>query len=350
MQSSKNQISFKNILYILICIVFIGSIIACFYYSSKNVDIKINNKSYEEKVEVELYKHSVLGQIKELGYKDELKQTSKITVAIFDTGVNNIPDIDGKIVFFKDFINEKSECYDDNGHGTAVTAIIASNGISSSGVFRGIAPNTNIIMLKLFDENGKTNMLTIEKGLEWILENKNKYKIKILCMPLGYGSFDSINSDPLYHKLKELINNNILIVAAAGNNGILNKKVDSPGLIPEVLCVGALDMNYKDNENRNLREADFSPSFFTRQLTGKPDVFAPGVDIIPYGKNNNLESYKFVSGTSFSTAIVTGLAAIIYEKNPDITNKYVYKIIKDTSNKNGIVSFNKIDKRRVDNG
>lgn len=80
-----------------------------------------------------------------------------VTVAVVDTGVSTHPDLvkpTNRIIGFKDFINQKTSPYDDNGHGTHISGIIASNGISSNGRFKGLAPDASILSVKALDETG----------------------------------------------------------------------------------------------------------------------------------------------------------------------------------------------------
>jgi len=91
-----------------------------------------------------------------------------ITVAVIDTGVaphNDLVKPRNRIVGFKDFVNDKSKPYDDNGHGTHVSGIIASNGFSSNGKYAGIAPAANILAVKALDENGSGNTSDIVSAI-----------------------------------------------------------------------------------------------------------------------------------------------------------------------------------------
>ena len=85
----------------------------------------------------------------------------QINVAVLDTGIFRHRDFDNRIVAFKDFVNGKNIVYDDSGHGTHVSGIIAGNGFSSRGKYRGIAPMAGIVSVKVLDErgNGKLRML-----------------------------------------------------------------------------------------------------------------------------------------------------------------------------------------------
>lgn len=91
-----------------------------------------------------------------------------VTVAVIDTGVFTHPDLvkpKNRIVGFKDFVNGKTSPYDDNGHGTHVSGIIAANGLSSNGRFKGIAPNANILSIKALDETGGGNTSDIVSAM-----------------------------------------------------------------------------------------------------------------------------------------------------------------------------------------
>ena len=122
-------------------------------------------------------------------HPEPINYTGKgIGVAVVDTGVAPHPDLvkpADRIVAFKDYINEKREPYDDNGHGTHVAGIIAGNGYGSRGKYSGIAPEANIIAIKTLDKEGSGDTSDVIAAIQWVLDNRNRYNIKVLNLSLG---------------------------------------------------------------------------------------------------------------------------------------------------------------------
>ena len=99
----------------------------------------------------------------------------KWEVAVLDTGIYKHIDFGNRIIAFKDFINNRVFPYDDSGHGTHVSGIIAGDGYASHGRFKGIAPMSQIISVKVLDSNGNGNIENVIKGTKWIINNKDIY-------------------------------------------------------------------------------------------------------------------------------------------------------------------------------
>lgn len=247
-----------------------------------------------------------------------------ITIAIIDTGVNPILDFcmpTQRIVKFIDFINSKNDAYDDNGHGTFVTSILLGNGLVSNGKYCGIAPKAKVVSLKALDKNGESSALQILKAMQWVFENHEKYKIKVVCM--SFGSEPLEKNDPLVLGVEQLWRKGITVVAAAGNSGPDFSTIKSPAISNKIITVGALD----DGRNGKIQPAKFS----SRGPVGnyfKPDVLAPAVDII--GANSSLingKGYTTMSGTSVAAPMIAGVCALIYECYPKISPDQVKKFI-----------------------
>ena len=251
-----------------------------------------------------------------------------ITVAVIDTGI--YPHIDfifpkNKILYFKDFVNEKIYPYDDNGHGTFVAGMIGSCG-NIDKKYQGVAPHCNLISLKALDNNGETGAFTILQAMQWIFDNKQKYNIKVVCM--SFGSNPLQTGDPLLKGAEKLWNNGIVVVAAAGNSGPEKETIKSPGISSRIITVGALDD--KRNENDEFSEDQFSVADFSSRGPAfnfyKPDCLASGVNI--KGLKNNKNLFTKMSGTSVATPIVAGVCALIIQKYPQITpNQLKYLLL-----------------------
>ena len=95
------------------------------------------------------------------------------------------PDFKERIVFFKDFVNNRSNIYDDEGHGTHVAGIIAGDGTLSRGILKGVAPKSNIIALKVLDNKGIGKEENVIEGIRWIIDNGRRFNIKVVNISFG---------------------------------------------------------------------------------------------------------------------------------------------------------------------
>lgn len=246
-----------------------------------------------------------------------------INVAFIDTGISPHCDFmlgDNRIKFFKDFIENKEEAYDDNGHGTFVCGVCSGNGYLSKFKFSGIAPKSNIFALKALNKNGEATANKILDAMEWVFNNHKKEKIKIVCM--SFGSEPIGLNDPIMQGANALWQDGVVVVAAAGNSGPKENTIKSPGISPEIITVGGFDDNRFDDKSFNkdfFEMANFSsrgPAF--RHF--KPDVVAPSVDITSCGLK---EFYTKLSGTSVATPMVAGFICLMLEKYPKLTPREV---------------------------
>jgi len=264
-----------------------------------------------------------------------------VSICILDTGICPIKDFnypDNRIIAFKDFIKNKSMPYDDNGHGTHVAGIAAGNVFLSNKKYSGIAPEANIIALKILDKDGQGNSADVLGGLQWILENKKKFNIKLINLSIGTNDEDK--NDPLIKAVENLWDSGITVVIAAGNNGPEKSSVTSPGVSKKVITVGASD-DHKTVSIWGDTLINFSGRGPTFECVVKPDIIAPGANIISCrshdAKNLRLinNNYAIMSGTSMSTPIVTGAIALLLQKKPDLApNQIKLKLKKSTVNLN----------------
>ncbi len=254
-----------------------------------------------------------------------------VTVAVIDTGVAPHQDLtrpNNRIVGFKDFINDKTSPYDDNGHGTHVAGIIASNGYSSQRKYTGIAPQSNILAIKALDSEGSGSTSNIISAISYIVNTKDTYGTKVINLSIGSPANNSCRNDPLCKAVVEAMNRGIIVVAAAGNSGPNNGTILSPGINPNVITVGA------SNDNRTIDISDDTiASFSSRGPTiegiSKPDLVAPGVNINSLS-NIKLDGYRNSSGTSMATPFISGTVALILEKNKNLSPREVKRKLMDS--------------------
>ncbi len=253
-----------------------------------------------------------------------------IGIAFMDTGISPVNDFRPRISAFIDFINNSPSPYDDNGHGTHVTGIACGNGVSSRGYYRGIAPDAHIISLKILDKYGSGNSLAALNGIQWIIENKDRYNIKIIN--ISAGTADKTINPPLVKAAEYAVENGISVICADSNSNFYST-ITSPGISPMVITVGSC-------ENYPSERAYKTGNIVKKLCYKKPDIYAPGENIISClspdfrfdernGSQKNIvdKNYIKMSGSSMATPIISGIAALIYERYPSITPAELKKLI-----------------------
>ncbi len=243
-----------------------------------------------------------------------------VTVAVLDTGIYLHPDLKGRIMEFLDFVHGRNRIYDDSGHGTHVAGCIGGSGLMSNGRYRGIAPQCLFCVGKVLDHNGEGSVDSMYDGLDWVLRNHRKYNIRVLNISVGVGQPEE---EKRIMEITELLEKvwqaGIVVVCAAGNAGPGNGTISPLGSIRKVITVGCHEGGYFGNR-RNLCES-YSGRGDVGILYRKPDIVAPGTDIISCG--NRGSNYVKKSGTSMATPIVSGAAALLLQKYPELSNEEV---------------------------
>ena len=149
---------------------------------------------------------------------------SGIGVAIMDSGIykQHTDFLDkagiGRVIYSKDFTGE-NRTDDPYGHGSHVAATAGGNGRVSNSAYLGIAPNVNLINVRVLNSQGTGNVSDTLAGLNWILANRQAYNIRVVNMSLGTAAIDSYRNDPVCKAVRALVNAGVVVVCAAGNNG-----------------------------------------------------------------------------------------------------------------------------------
>ena len=259
-----------------------------------------------------------------------------VTVAVLDTGIDNLPDFAGRLIGGVDLTGANNPFQDSYGHGTFVAGLIAGNGASSGGSggsggqYEGEAPGADLVSVKVAGATGQTDLATVIQGVQWAVDNELAYNIRVLNMSLGFQPFQSTVVNPLDQAVQAAWNAGIAVVASAGNAGPSNGTIMSPGDDPLVITVGALDDMAQpvvaDDEMTNFSSAGpTSPDGWVKPdlvTSGRSVVSlaAPGSTIYNQNPSARIGPGNFVgSGTSFSTAITSGAAALILSANPRLT-------------------------------
>lgn len=265
----------------------------------------------------------------QIGCSDELIASCKkqgVTIAMLDTGIFPHPDFDHRIIAFKDFVNERKQPYDDSGHGTHVAGCMCGSGLLSEGKYKGIAPFSRLVVGKVLDEKGDGIIENMAEGIKWVLDMQNKLDIRILNISIGMGEHaEKERMERLLSLVEEAWEAGIIVVCAAGNMGPKPMSISPLGAGRQVITVGCHEGGYFGNREHLCEK--YSGRGPSRYAIKKPDVVAPGTDIISC--NAALEkkgryfrnAYIAKSGTSMATPVISGAMALLLQKYPFYTNE-----------------------------
>jgi serine protease AprX len=277
-------------------------------------------------------------------------------------------------------------------HGMMTSVVAAGNGFLSDRLYRGIAPEANVVLVKI-GKTGRIPEANIETGLRWVLENKDDFGIRIVNISAG-GDFEQPYLDnSLCQLVEEVVRSGIVVVCAVGNAGLApGHPVLPPASSPTAIAVGGLDdQNSLNRARRGMYRSSYGPTIDGLQ---KPEVIAPGIwvaaPILPHtptageaqlyatldaatdeevreiilanlGIDKDIDEardlpvpllrqlitiklregnvinqdYKFVDGTSFASPIVASIVACMLEANPRLTPQQVKRILIETAERVG---------------
>ena len=239
-----------------------------------------------------------------------------VTVVVMDTGIARHPDFDHRIVGFLDFCNKRTTAYDDNGHGTHVAGIIAGSG-QVTGMYCGIAPKANLLVLKVLDNNGNGNTTSVLEGIDWLLKNRIHYGVRLLNISVGMlKNAGEKEKRELLDAVDTAWDAGIMVVTAAGNNGPKENTVTIPGISRKVLTVGCMD-DEAVNLGHNILKEGYSGTGPTDCCIMKPEILAPGTNVTSCSRDG--KGYVKKSGTSMAAPAVTGTLALAFERFPELT-------------------------------
>jgi subtilisin family serine protease len=290
-----------------------------------------------------------------------------VTVATIDSGIATwhddltnrtgtlYPYGNQRVSAFVDFVDGNPVPHDDQGHGTHVAGIIAGNGYDSLGQKAGVAPDANLVSLKVLDGNGNGTISNIIAAFDWIVANRQQYNIRVVNASVGAAIRESYFTDPLTLAAKHVVDAGVVVVVAAGNLGKNAAGlpqyggITAPGNAPWVVTVGASStMGTPDRADDTM--ASFSsrgPTF--KDWGAKPDLVAPGAGtvslaaplstfyttkaqyLIPGSVSTPLVPYLTLSGTSMAAPVVTGTVALMLQANPSLTPNMVKAILEYTA-------------------
>lgn len=244
-------------------------------------------------------------------------------LGICDSGVDvTHGDLAGRILGTADFTGEGD--FDGNGHGTHCATIAVGDGSRSNGKYRGVAPKAKLYMAKGLDSVGNGSASAIADGIEWLHERN----VHIISLSLG-GTARAGVKDILQITCEAAMEAGIAVFCAAGNSGPGEQTIATPGVSPKVITVGASDDQDK--------VADFSSRGPTVNGDEKPDVVAPGVNIIA-GRSKNTalgrvidDYYVELSGTSMATPFAAGVGLLLLEAKNNLQPEEIKAALEKTA-------------------
>jgi serine protease AprX len=275
-----------------------------------------------------------------------------IGVAVIDTGINATGDLTGKVVHSEDFSGE-GDGVDRYGHGTFIGGLIAGSGAASAGGVRGVAPNANLISLKIAGKDGSADITQVMAALQWAVSFKETYNIRVINLSLGTDSTQDYRIDPLNYAVEKAWQAGIVVVVSASNRGPNPGTITKPADDPYVVTVGAI----RDNTTTRTSDdtvADFSGAGPTASNgLAKPDIAAPGGSVISTrvpGSTVDTQNpsarvgtaYFKGSGTSFASAITAGSAALVLDRNDALSPDQVKSRLVDHARPGPVSDVNRV--------
>jgi serine protease AprX len=279
---------------------------------------------------------------------------SGVGVAVIDTGIDGtIPDFTGgsgasRIVASVVTNPDARTARDTYGHGTHVAGIIAGDGRRRAfddpvaGRYVGMAPDANLIAIKASDDAGRGTILDAIYGLQFVVDHKDDYNIRVVNLSLSSTAAQSYRTDPLDAAVESAYFHGILVVAAVGNRGGTDDATDfSPGNDPFALSVGAVD-DQGTGARGDDTIADWSSTGPTQDGFAKPEIAAPGAHIISTLATGSAFAalcptcivdggYMRLGGTSMAAPVVAGTAALMFQMHPDWTPDEVKSTLVETA-------------------
>src|SRR5688500_1834473 len=209
-------------------------------------------------------------------------QGKGVTIAFLDSGFYSHADLVepvSRVLAFKDVTGETNLLVSREmteswrWHGTQTSVVAAGNGQLSDGVYKGLASEAQLVLVKV-SENGRISEGNIARGIEWAIENRQRYNIRVLNLSLGGEEDVPCSKSIIDQAAEEAISQGIVVVAAAGNSGDDGQHSIPPANSPSVITVGG----YSDHNQLNGKLVLYHSNFgITADGTMKPEIVAPAM-------------------------------------------------------------------------
>jgi subtilisin family serine protease len=276
--------------------------------------------------------------------KGKYQLTGKgIGIALIDSGVYPHQDLQkplNRIKKFVDLFDTYKYPYDDNGHGTFISGLLCGSGNSSKGMYRGVAENSNLYVIKAFNSLGRAFISDILYSLDIIAADFEEYNIRVACLPFEIMEYNPYVMKLFSKSFDRLLALGIIPVVPSGSMGNEEGSITGIAALSNCITVGGL----------NTTTSNITPYIHSSSgpvgKTEKPNLAAACVDICSLNTNvnyiperngvklfpHNLEkAYTTFTGTSCAAAYISGICAMLFENNPALTFKDICSLLKVSS-------------------
>lgn len=275
-----------------------------------------------------------------ISFQSNYELTGKgVGIGIIDSGVYPHCDLlnpSNKIKKFVDLVNNLNYPYDDNGHGTFISGLICGSGYGSKGMYKGVAKESHLYMIKAFNKLGKGFISDILFSLETLINESSDFNIKVLCLP-----FETLETNEfvlsLFSTLFELaVSKNLVIIVPSGSSNNIKSSIRGISTLANCITVGGYD------STKDPKIYEYS-SCGPYQKLDKPNLIAACVDICSLTSDTKFISekngmklypphitnlYTSYTGTSCSAAFISGICALLYENNKNLCFKDTLALLK----------------------
>jgi serine protease AprX len=266
-----------------------------------------------------------------------------IGIAVIDSGISPHAALANKVVANVSLVTGDPSVGDAFGHGTHIAGLIAGSGSPAKYVTPlyngGIAPGAQLVNVRVLGADGVGRTSDVIAGIEWAIAHRTQYNIRVINLSLGHPVMEPAATDPLCEAVADAVRAGIVVVAAAGNDGVapdgsrILGGIMSPGNSPWAITVGALNTwgTAKRSDDTVTTYSSRGPTRFDMGV--KPDVAAPGNKIISLEANGaylpgaysslhkagwGTNAYMQLSGTSMAAPIVSGGVALLLQGAPSM--------------------------------
>lgn len=266
-----------------------------------------------------------------------------VGVAVLDSGIATHTALDSRVVARVNLVSDEPYVTGDPfGHGTHIAGIIGGNRTASvtPAFAGGSAPSVRLVDVRVLGSAGSGRTSDVIAGIDWVIANRRTYNIKVINLSLGHPVTEPSATDPLCQAVARAVAASITVVVSAGNYGLTSTGapvlggITSPGNSPAALTVGSLDTKGTIDPSDDEVAPYSSKGPARYEVAVKPDVVAPGTRITSLEAQNSYISttyrqwhiagsgknaYLRLSGTSMSTAVVSGGVALLMNAYPSLT-------------------------------
>ncbi|MEV8508415.1 S8 family peptidase [Actinoplanes sp. NPDC051475] len=272
-----------------------------------------------------------------LGMPAKGNEGDGVTVAVVDTGIADVPDLAGRVAKHLDLTGTGEG--DGYGHGTFMAGLIAASGAASGGAYRGVAPAADLIDVKVADADGRTDLITVLRGLQWVSDHRKD--VQVLNLSLSAESPLPYQVDPLNQALESLWRQGVAVVVPSGNDGPGIGSVTSPGNDPVLLTTGGLDASGTADRGDDVVGV-WSGRGPTQQGDAKPDMVAAGGHVVSLRSPGSVvdrgnpaarvgDVYFRGSGTSMAAAVTSGAVAATLAVQPKLGPDAIKNLLVSTA-------------------